>query len=187
MCKYLVLFYIIGFTQASVLLTNGDFEQVLDSGWTDKIAGASTLDTIDRQTHFHPDVDYEARVKKYDDAYAKLFQTVDIPTTDLEFSVYTKLYAYEYNPIGVNWITAAVVLAYLDENDSLLGQTRICYNSPRCPYTNTPTFHMIPHPDPSSWSTYSFNIDDELRNLSDVTPSDIAKITVALFDTTNGC
>jgi hypothetical protein len=181
------VFFIIGFASASILLTNGDFEQTLDTGWTDQIQGGSTQDTIDRQTYFHPDGDYEVRVKKYDDAYAKLWQTVDIPTTDLEFSVYTKLYAYEYDVLGTHWITAAVVLAYLDENDSLLGQTRICRNSNRCPYTNTPTFHMIPHMDPNSWSTYSFNINDELANLPGVTPSDIARITVALFDTTDGC
>ena len=187
MYKYVCLALILSTAHAGVLLTNGDFEQTLDTGWAQRIQGGSAQDTIDRQTYFDPDGDYEARVKKYDDAYAKLWQTVAVPTTDLEFSVYTKLYAYEFDMLGTNWISAAIVLAYLDADDNVLGQTRICRNSPHCPYTNTSSFHMIPHLDPNSWSTYSFNINDELANLPGITPSDIAKITVALFDTTNGC
>lgn len=187
MYKYLCVLLILNMAYAGVLLTNGDFEQTLDMGWTQRIQGGSTQDTIDRQRHFHPDGDYEARVKKYDDAYAKLWQTVAIPTTNLEFSVYTRLYSHEYNVAGLNWISAAIVLAYIDENDNLLGETRICHNSPHCPYTNTPTFHMIPHVDPNSWSAYSFNLNDELINLPGIIPSDIAKISVALYDTTNGC
>ena len=78
MQKYLVVLFVVGVGNAAVLLTNGDFEQVLDSGWTDNISYPTSIDTIDRATGFHPDLDYEARVKKYDYAYARLSQTVDI-------------------------------------------------------------------------------------------------------------
>ncbi len=187
MHRYLVLLYTVTVANAAVFLTNGDFEQTLDNGWTDYISYPTSIDTIDRATGFHPDLDYEARVKKYDYAYARLSQTVDIWTTDLEFSVDAKLYAYEYNSAASYWATAAIVLAYRDVNGSLLGQTRICHNTPHCPYTNSSTFHIIPAPDPNNWYTYAFNINDELDSLPGVNPADVAKIEVALYDTTNGC
>ncbi len=187
MYKYIALFLVIGISNAGPLLTNGDFEQDLSVGWTKSEFWPSIYDTTDRATNYNPDPDYEVRVKKYDYAYVKLSQVVDIYTTDLEFSVDAKLYAHEYTPAAPYWATASIILAYLDEDESLLGQTRICYNTPDCPYTNSSTFHMIVVTDPNNWYNYSFNIDDELTNLSGVTPGDIAKIEVALYDTTNGC
>ncbi len=187
MYRYLALFLVIGISNAGPLLTNGDFEQDLSIGWTETSYYPTSLDTIDRATTFHPDPDYEVRVKKYDYAYQRLSQTVDIWTTDLEFSVDARLYAHEYTPTAPYWATAAIVLVYRDNNNTRLGETRICYNSPHVPYTNTSTFHMVVVTDGNNWYNYSFNIDDELTNLSGVTPSDIAKIEVAFYDTTNGC
>jgi len=187
MFKYMVPFLVIGISSAGPLLTNGDFEQTLDTAWTQTAYYPTYLDTIDRATGFHPDLDYEVRVKKYDYAYARLSQTVDIWTTDLEFSVDAKLYAYEYTSTASYWATASIVLAYRNVNGGLLGQTRICYNTPHCPYTNSSTFHMRLAPDPNNWYTYSFNINDELDSLPGVNPADVAKIEVALYDTTNGC
>lgn len=187
MYRCMMLFLVIGISNAGVLLTNGDFEQTLDIGWTDTIAWQTSIDTIDRGTGFDPDADYEARVKKYDYAYAILSQTVGVWTTDLEFSVTAKLYAHEYDPLDAYWATAGIVLSYLDESDSVLGQTRICYNTPHCPYMNSSTFHMRLAPDTSNWYSYSFSIDDELDSLAGVNPADIAKIEVALYDTTSGC
>ena len=172
---------------AAVLLTNGDFEQNLNVGWMEVVQGQETGDTIDRNVSFHPDPDFEVRVKKYDAAYARLYQTVDIATTDLEFSVDAKLVAYEYTPGDIRWATASIVLEYRNDQDSALGQTRICYNSPHCPYTNTATFHMIEAIDTTNWHTYAFNVDDELVNLPGVYPPDIARIEVSLYDTTDGC
>ncbi len=187
MQRYLALLLIVGISSAAVLITNGDFEQELDIGWMQTIQGELSLDTIDRATDYDPDPDYEVRVRKYDAAYAKVSQTVNIATTDLEFSVYTKLYAHEYTPAENYWATASVALSYLDNNNTVLGETRICYNSPHCPYTNSDVFHMIEVVDPNNWYDYSFNINDELTNLGGVNPSDIAKIEVALYDTTDGC
>ncbi|UCG93264.1 MAG: hypothetical protein JSV97_06090 [candidate division WOR-3 bacterium] len=187
MYKYLALFLIIGISNAGVLLTNGDFEQELDIGWTQRIQGSNSYDTLNRATGYDPDPDYEVKVRKYDAAYMKLYQTVNIPTTDLEFSVNANLYAYEYDPADTFWASASVTLFYLDNDNNVLGQTRICYNSPHCPYTNSDFFHMIEATSPNNWHNYSFNIDDELVELPGVNPADIAKIEVALYDTTNGC
>ena len=187
MYKYLALFLVIGISSAGPLLTNGDFEQPLDTAWTHTYLYPTYLDSTDRATNFHPDGDYEARVRKYDYAYNKLSQTVDVWTTDLEFSVDARLQAHEYNSAASYWATAAIVIAYRNASGGLLGQTRICHNTPDCPYTNSPTFHMILAPDQYNWYSYSFNINDELDSLSGVNPADVAQIEVALYDTTNGC
>ncbi len=186
MRRYFASLLLVALGSASVLLTNGDFEQDLSVGWT--LSGTMySLDTVDRATNYDPDPDYEARVKKYDAPYVKLAQTVDIPTTDLQFAVDVKLYAEEFDPLDVYWATAAIVLYYQDAEDNLLGQTRICYNTPHCPYTNSNIFHMIEVGSGTNWYDYSFNVNDELDNLSGVNPADIAKIQVALYDTTDGC
>ncbi|MEO0072442.1 MAG: hypothetical protein ABIK10_03225 [candidate division WOR-3 bacterium] len=172
---------------AGRLLTNGDFEQPLNISWYSSIISATSYDTIDRQAYFHPDPDYEVRVKKYDAVCAKLYQTVPIPTTDLDFSVNAKLYAYEYNPSASYWAAAAVILRYLDSNNNLLGETRITYKTPHSPWINTSTIHLINAPDPNNWYQYSFNLNSELTNLPGVNPSAIRKIQVVLMDTTDGC
>ena len=187
MHRYFSLLLLVAFGSASVLVTNGDFEQDLNVGWTQAGSGMYSTDTIDRQTNFDPDPDYEARVKKYDATYAKLYQTIDIPTTDLEFMIDVELYAHEFNSGEPYWATAAVVLYYLDDNDNVLGQTQICYNTPHCPYTNSNVFHIIEIPSANNWYDYSFNIDYELDNLSGIDAGEIAKIQIALYDTTDGC
>jgi len=190
MKQCMILLAIVGVVSAQELITNGAFEQEWSIGWSGDSSYWYPIlgDTIDRAADFHPDPDYEVRVKKYDHDYAKVYQTVTVPLIDyLTFHVYAKFYAIEFNPLAPQWAAASIVLSYLNNNDSLLGETRICYKTPHCPWTNSPTFHMIEVTDTINWSDYSFNIDDELVNLPGINPSDIAKITVALFDTTDGC
>lgn len=183
----LVLLMFVAVSNAGRLLTNGNFEQPLTTGWYSAFGLPNVYDTIDRQTYFHPDPDYEVRVKKYDADYAKLYQTVNIPTTDLQFSISAKLFAYEYNPSASYWAAAAVCLRYLDANGNQLGETRIAHMSPHCPWTNTSTVRIIPVTDPANWYNYQFNVNNELANLPGVNPLQIRKIQVALLDTTNGC
>ncbi len=183
----LILLGAICFSHGAVLLTNGDFEQTLDIGWEQQIQGQHSADTIDRDPSYDPDPDYEVRVKKYDAAHARLYQIVNIATTDLEFTVTAKIQTREITPDSVRWAHASVVLEYLDTQYGILGQSRVCHNSPECPYINTPTFHMIEVTDTANWYTHAFNIDDELLNLPGVNQPDIAKIRVSLYDTTNGC
>jgi hypothetical protein len=189
MNKYiLILLLVFSIGIAGRLLTNGDFEQPLNVGWTSGIGTLTTSDTIDRAIDFHPDPDFEARVKKYDATHAKLSQTVTIPTiNDLQFSAYAKLYAYEYNSTTTYWAAAAVVLRYLDYNNNLLAETRISYKSPHSPWVNTNTVHLIQIHDPNNWYTHTLNISTELTNFTGVNINNIKKIEVALFDTTDGC
>lgn len=180
---WLILLLCIGIGNAGVLLTNGDFELDLDAGWSQTSSGANI--TISRASNYDPDPDYEAQVYKGSGSgYARLFQAVDIPTTDLEFSVTAKMYAYDNHSTA--WCGAGVIISYLNENGSLLGDTRICMRSTQCPWTNTSTRHIISVPD-SFWHNYAFNIDDELINLSGVNPANVKKIEIALFDSTYHC
>jgi hypothetical protein len=174
--------------RAHELVVNGDFELDIANGWSiDSVEGMTPYyDTLDRDTSFNPNPGYEARVKKYDSAHAMLYQIFDVSTTNLDFAIAAKLYAVEYNPGGTYFAAASVVLSYMSGSGAVLGETRICYITSHCIWADGPTLHLIMAPD-SNWNAYSFNVNDELANLPGVNPLDIAKVRVALFDTTNGC
>lgn len=182
MRKYLILFVLAALCSASVLLTNGDFEQPLATGW--QLTEAGTYSVVDRATTYHPDADYEACATDSFGNYAKLWQTVDIPTTDLDFAVDAKLYAYDNNADTLCWAAAAIIISYLDGTGTLLGDTKICRFTAPCPWVNSPTCHLIIAPN-TNWNSYAFNIESELSNLPGIDPSDIAKIEVALYAITD--
>jgi len=184
MKKYLITVLILaGFAFATQFLTNGDFEDLLTIGWLDSLCGANA--TINRDTGYDPDPDYEAYAYKGSgDGYARLYQVVDILTTDLEFSVNAKLYAYDNHASA--WAAGAVVISYMNESGSILGETRIYRGSTGCTWTNSPTLHLITVSD-TNWNNYSFNIADELVNLSGVNPSEVDKIGVALYSYADWC
>jgi len=186
-CAVLLIAGACSLGRAQQLLVNGDFELDISTGWSiDSVEGMTPYyDTLDRDTSFNPDPGYEARVKKYDSAHAKLYQTVDVTTTNLAFGINAKLYAEELNQ-ATTWAGAAIVLSYMNDSGAVLGETRICFKTIHCPWADGPTLHLIAAPD-SNWIIYSFNVGDELANLPGVNPLEIAKVRVALFDTTNGC
>jgi hypothetical protein len=87
---------------------------------------------------------------------------------------------------GSSWCGAALALCYRSANDALLGTTRICRISAGCPWSNTTVQHNIYASD-TNWHSYSFTLEDELQNLPGVDPADVAKITIALIDTSYNC
>jgi hypothetical protein len=182
MQKYLIIICVLsGFAFASQFLTNGDFEQPLTIGWHDSLYGTNS--SINRATHYDPDPDYEAYAYKgTGDGSTKLYQTVDVLTTDLEFSINAKLYAWSNSSIC--WAGAAIVIAYLNETNALLGETMICDRSYACPWTNSSTRHLIEVTD-SLWHNYAFEIDAELVNLSGINPANVKRIQVSLFGRTD--
>jgi hypothetical protein len=178
----LVLALVTGLGMASTLLTNGDFEKDLTDGW--QIFQYSTFDTINRGTGYDPDPDYELYVlRNYGNGYCKVWQTVDIPTTDLAFSVQTKLWAYDNDADTLCWAASAIRIYYLDQSGAVIGETRIVYFTDPCPWISTSVLHVIDASD-SLWHTYAFNVNAELANLPGVNPSAIKKIQVAAYDTT---
>jgi len=182
MKKHLILFVLASICSASVLLTNGNFEQPLSTGW--QLTEAGYYSVVDRATTYDPDVDYEACATDSFGNYAKLWQTVDIPTTDLEFAVNAKLYAYDNDADTLCWAGAAIIISYLDSYGQLLGETRICRFTTPCPWSNSSTCHLIIAPN-INWNPYSFNINSELANLPGVNGADISKIEVALYAKTD--
>jgi len=187
--RYLILCLIVSMSNAGALLTNGDFEEPLHIGWSlYMFAPTLNYDTLDRDTSFHPDPDYEIKLRKFDSWFARLYQIVEIPSTDLQFSADAKIRAMEYDSIGgSSWSMAALRLTYLNESNTILGETRICHMSPHCPWQGSATIHLIEVTYPDSFYTHTLNINDELTNLPGVNPLEIVKIRVEVYDTTNGC
>ncbi|MCK4574804.1 hypothetical protein KAU34_00180 [candidate division WOR-3 bacterium] len=174
---FLAILLISSQVTAVEILTNGDFEQPLTNGWDESVSASNY--TINRATNYDPDPDYEARVYQgTGSGYARLYQIVDIPATNLDFSANAKLYAWDNS--GSAWAGAGLVLSYFDYSVMLLGETYICARSTQCPWSNSSTTHIIEAAD-SAWHDYSFNIENELTNLSGVNPSDVKKIRVSLY------
>jgi len=177
MKRLLVLIMLVSISVASNYVSNGDFEQALTVGWTQMMTGGGT--TISRSTTYDPDPDYEVYLYKATgtSGYAQLWQTTDIPTCNLNLSFSAKLYAWD-NYSGA-WAAAAVMIAYLDNSNNVLGETRICRWSYDCPWTSAPDCHIIQVTD-SLWHDYNFNILDELANLPAVDQNEVAKIKITL-------
>jgi hypothetical protein len=185
MKKYLiVILMLVSIVFADNLLANGDFEQDLAVGWQQTTLGIPFI--IDRATHYDGDPDYEALVlKSSSNGFASLHQIVALPTTDIYFSCTAKLYAYD-NTAG-DWAGAAVILSYMNASNTILGETRICrFSDADCPWADSPTLHLMIAAD-GNWNNYSFNIADELTNLSGVNPLEVSKLQIALFDTSKWC
>ncbi|HEC77682.1 MAG TPA: hypothetical protein ENI34_00890 [candidate division WOR-3 bacterium] len=184
----IILTLILGVCFGSNFVVNGDFEDSLAVGWTEY--SPSSYGYIARSTTYDPDSDYEVCVYRQGTGglgtgYDKLYQIVDLPITNLDFSIKLKLYAYESGN-GSNWCGAACALYYRDTNDVLLGVTRICRYTGGTPWYNSSTSHIIVASD-TNWHTYTFNIEQELQNLSGVDPAEVAKVTVTLIDTAYNC
>jgi hypothetical protein len=157
------------------LLTNGDFEEPLSPAWDQTITG--TTASITRAQHYDPDADYEVYLYKWTgDGEARLSQTIAVPGLDVEFTANANLFA---TATSSAWSGAALLIAYLDEGDAVLGETCICARSYYCPWTNSSTFHII-EAVPSQWTIYNVKIDEELENLPGIEASRIRQLCVTL-------
>jgi len=162
--------------QALELLLNGGFEQPLTDGWRQETQGSAWY--IDRGTNYDPDPDYEALVRQNTGTgSARLCQEVVLPSPDVEFSVSARMQA---TATSTAWAGAAVTLSYLDQHGFALGETYICVKSSSCPWTDTPTTHLISAP-VSTWFDFAFNLVDELANLPGVAPAAVHQVRVSLL------
>ncbi len=186
MLRYCSLLIVVSLAVAANYVVNGDFEQALTTGWTEY--SPSSYGYFTRGTTYDPDPDYEAYGYRYATAgqgggYDKLYQTFDLPITNLDFSANVKLNAWDN---GSSWCGAGVCIYYRNATDAVLGVTRICRTSAGCPWTNTSTQHCIYASD-TNWHQYSFNLETELGNLSGVDPDEVARLTISLVDTAYNC
>jgi hypothetical protein len=173
------LLAVVGFGQN--LLTNGDFEQDLSIGWTQSGYGVYYMD---RQTGYNPDPDYEAFDSLYGYGFGKLNQIVDAPGITLSLDFWAK---FELGGGSSScWPVAAVTVGYYDADNVLLGESRIYYHNEYCTWTPSGTLSLIPITTPD-WTLYTLDIAQEISsNLPGVNPGDVAKVGVALWDTTSG-
>jgi hypothetical protein len=182
----IILFFLAaGLASAGNFLVNGAFEQDLSVGWTSYMADPTYgYDSIIRGTGYDPDADYEVFTMSTFSYLTKLSQIVDIPSTaNFTFAIKAKVVSFDNDYDTLCWAASAVKVSYLNSTGTVLGETRICMFSAPCPWASTSTMHLIQAAD-TLWHNYSFVLNTELANLPGVTPSQVKKIEVALFDTT---
>jgi hypothetical protein len=169
---------------ARELLVNGNFEEQTSFGWRWDTFG-NFADTgnchLWTSNYYDPDLDREVCVHKVLHQWDMLSQNVDVPNVNLNFSVSAKLFCKTERPDTGFYACANVVLAYLDDDDSVLGETRIYSHTGGCDWADLPTLHLIEAPDTTQWHNYSFNVADELANLAGVNPAEVRAIRVGLW------
>jgi len=182
----LALFFVaISISTAGNFLVNGNFEQALTVGWTSYMADPTYgYDSIIRGTGYENDPDNEAYTLSTFGYVTRLYQTVDIPSTDnFTFAIKARINAFDNDYDTLCWSASAVVVYYQNAAGATLGETRICRYSAPCPWVGTSTVHLIPAAD-TLWHNYSFVLNTELGNLPGVAPSQVKKVMVCLLDTT---
>ncbi len=180
----LVVTLLCSIASGTTYVTNGNFEEILTVGWTEE--HTATTYAIDRNTNYDPDPDYEVYIYESNSSGdAQIYQLFDIPTIDIDLSLNAKLYATATTGTA-GWTAAAIIVSYIDEFDSIMGETRICQRAGSCPWMNSSTVHLITAPD-SNWHTYSFKIAEELENLPGVNAAHVKRLKVALIDTAFNC
>lgn len=182
---FALFFIAISIGTAGNFLVNSNFEQDLSIGWTSYMGDPTYgYDTIIRGTGYEPDGDYEVYTLSQLGYVTRLYQTVDIPSTDnFTFAIKAKIDAFDNDADTLCWAASAVMLYYQNAAGTTLGETRICRFSTPCPWVGTTTVHLIPVAD-TLWHNYSFTLNTELANLPGVTPSQVKKVMVCLLDTT---
>ncbi len=160
------------------LLTNGDFEQDISVGWTEQASGGEY--TIGRDIFHNADPDYEACVRKYLTGYATLTQTVSVPNTNLFFSAEAR-FSNECEDNVYNYFAASAIrLEYQDSSGVTLGETRIFSGTEYCDWASTSSLHLIEVAG-DEWLELSFLVEEEVRNIPDVNPDDVAQVTISLY------
>jgi hypothetical protein len=177
----LLLPLLLAFGLSQNLLTNGDFEQELTTGWTQNVYGVVT---IDRGTDYQPDPDFEAKDSLYAYGWGKLSQIVDAPGIQLALSFWARF------EIGAGsstcWPVACVTVGYYDAANVLLGETRFYYHNSYCTWVPSSTLSLIEVTNPD-WTQYNLDIAQELtQHLPGIAPGQVSRVEIALYDTTSG-
>ncbi|NPV13421.1 hypothetical protein HPY86_00595 [candidate division WOR-3 bacterium] len=165
------------------LIFNGDFELPPDSGWQ-IVRWGLFPDTgncrLRWQHSFNPDRDFEVLIHKMLHQGMKLYQRVETPSIDsLEFSVSCRLTAKSES--DSLFAAAAVCLEFLDNEDSVLGETRVYFATRGCDWQNSLWLHLIPAPDSLNWYDYRFLLRDELESLPGVQPELVKAVRIGLL------
>jgi hypothetical protein len=184
MRKYTVLFSLPCWLLAGELLKNGDFESRLDTTWN--IYAHGETHTIVTNKFFDADSDDEVYIRQFDSKLSAIYQTCGIPGTDLEFSMDARLFAASYSAMHPHPAVSAIILSYLDNDEAVLGETRIFYYAESLDWQASPTVHLIQIGD-TNWFSYRTRIAEELQNLPGVAPAQVCQIRVVLYAYAGGC
>ncbi len=168
------------------LLSNGDFEQPLDVGWTQDVretAGDHHFERTD--TLGQPVPGYTGQAYKYLAQHACLYQAVEVPSVELELAFDGRFQLGG----GSNtcWPAAALVVCYRDQDDAELGKTMYVLRTEYCTWEDSDTLHLIDIEDPGVWAGYRLEIARELAdNLAGINPGDVAKLRIELYSYDSG-
>jgi hypothetical protein len=164
--------------EGAELLTNGDFEQSISTGWTLESSGGEY--TLNRDVFFHGDPDYEAQAHKYLTGYASMNQTVDVSNLNLYFSADVRFSNIcDDNTYGY-YSASAIRIQYQNSEGTTIGETRIFNGTTHCDWVNTGTLHLIPQAG-DEWHHIGILIDEEIQSIPDLNPDDVKRITTSLY------
>ena len=159
------------------LVRNGDFENGFTHWEQDLINNQGSYE-ITRSTGYRPGPDYSARVYKYMRYYARLQQIVELPSTDVRFSVDAKLLASK-GPTSGYYANAAIILEYMNAGHSIIGHTAILKSVGNFNPGSFPN-QRYQYITSNDWETYEFDLNDELARLTGINPAHVTAIRLAI-------
>ena len=174
-----------GWTQATELLANGDFEAPFDPAWTDTIAGTSGFGTFERTDTMGCGTGCAARAYKTLASYAGLGQTVTVPDVNLTFSFDGRFRLGGGS--STCWPAAAVFLRYQDAAGNDLATTKFVLHNEFCTWGNNDTAHIVEIENPEVWNHHTLDIAQEISdNLPGLNAADVVQIQVQIYAYDNG-
>jgi hypothetical protein len=144
------------------------------------VAEATPLEMV---TNGDFEEDFEAQLRITDEGEVGLVQRFPVPDLDMAVTAGLKIAA---DAGGGAWSAGGLMISYRDRDWSILGSTAIIFATGECPWTESPTFRMIPAGF-DTWETFSFELADELAHLPGVDPSAIEWLEVAVMIEAENC
>ena len=136
-----------------------------------------------RETDYDTDDDYEVYLAQFVGiGWHRLAQTVALDHTNLALSARLKLSTVADNQA---WTAAALELAYLDEAQTVLGETRIASWTRYCPWESSDSLHLVEGVD--DWADYSVSLQEEWTHLPAVSPPDVRYLRISLLTVADVC
>ncbi len=170
--------FLLAYAEPIELINNGDFENPLTTGWQQDINNVRGSSEIIRDVGYDADQDYEARVYKDQSNSAALFQTISMPSLDLEFKA-DYCFSAVASDAQVQGV-AAISVEYLDSQGKTLGKSIFYASAPADMLSSDAVTAAYPV-EMGAWANRSFNIQNALADLPGLNADLIAQIKVSLL------
>jgi len=179
-----VLLCALGGTGIANLVVNGDFEQPLETGWTDTIRSIAGSYRFEWSDTFGSGTGYAGKAYKYLAYYASLCQAVSVPGPELSLSFDTRLVIGGGS--STCWPVAAFFIRYLDSNSKELGATCYYNHHASATWLDNDTMNLV-EVTSFGWNHYDLNIAQELAtNLPGVNATAVKQVMLDLYAYDNG-